>query len=147
MVHDDGPRKPDASRGVYERPTPGCLRKSARLSQPCLPESSSGFPERSAPLLLTPGCGTQSGPLHLSHQLRIAVDRRPSKPRDQLGHSTLFQRGYNRERMRVASRYWLPSPIAEFNLTMRLYAPKSDALTAKWNPPPITRVQGLPSLG
>jgi hypothetical protein len=81
MVHDDGPRKPHASRGVYERPTPGCLRKSARLSQPCLPESSSGFPERSAPLLLTPGCGTQSGPLHLSHQLRIAVHRRPSRPR------------------------------------------------------------------
>jgi hypothetical protein len=42
---------------------------------------------------------------------------------------------------------WLPSPIAEFNLTMRLYAPKSDALTGKWNPPSITRVQGLPSLG
>jgi hypothetical protein len=41
---------------------------------------------------------------------------------------------------------WLPSPKGAFNLTMRLYAPKSDALTGKWNPPPITRVQGLPSL-
>jgi hypothetical protein len=34
---------------------------------------------------------------------------------------------------------WLPAPKGPFNLTMRLYAPKSDALTGKWNPPPITR--------
>jgi hypothetical protein len=24
---------------------------------------------------------------------------------------------------------------------MRLYGPKSDALTGKWNPPPITKIQ------
>jgi hypothetical protein len=41
---------------------------------------------------------------------------------------------------------WLPAPKGAFNLTMRLYAPKSEALTGKWNPPPVTRVQGLPSL-
>jgi hypothetical protein len=41
---------------------------------------------------------------------------------------------------------WLPAPKGAFNLTMRLYAPKSDALTGKWNPPPVMRVQGLPSL-
>jgi hypothetical protein len=27
-----------------------------------------------------------------------------------------------------------------FNLIMRLYAPKSDALTRKWNPPPVMRL-------
>jgi hypothetical protein len=32
---------------------------------------------------------------------------------------------------------WLPAPAAPFNLTMRLYGPKSDALTGKWNPPPV----------
>ena len=36
---------------------------------------------------------------------------------------------------------WLPAPKAPFNLTMRLYAPKSEALTGKWNPPPVVRAQ------
>jgi hypothetical protein len=35
---------------------------------------------------------------------------------------------------------WLPAPKGAFNLTMRLYAPKSDALTGKWNPPPVKRM-------
>jgi hypothetical protein len=34
---------------------------------------------------------------------------------------------------------WLPAPKGAFNLTMRLYAPKSEALTGKWNPPPVVR--------
>ncbi len=41
---------------------------------------------------------------------------------------------------------WLPAPKGSFNLCMRLYAPKSEALTGKWNPPPIMRVQELPTL-
>jgi hypothetical protein len=41
---------------------------------------------------------------------------------------------------------WLPAPKGTFNLTMRLYAPKSDALTGKWNPPPVMKVQELPTL-
>src|SRR6202008_2953600 len=42
---------------------------------------------------------------------------------------------------------WLPAPKGEFNLTMRLYAPKSEALTGKWNPPPVTRISGTVGLG
>lgn len=35
---------------------------------------------------------------------------------------------------------WLPAPKGAFNLCMRLYAPKSAALTGRWNPPPVTKV-------
>ena len=41
---------------------------------------------------------------------------------------------------------WLPAPKGPFNLTMRLYSPKSDALTGKWNPPPITKIQSASGL-
>jgi hypothetical protein len=36
---------------------------------------------------------------------------------------------------------WLPAPTTAFNLTMRLYSPASDALTGKWNPPPVKKLQ------
>jgi hypothetical protein len=36
---------------------------------------------------------------------------------------------------------WLPAPKGAFNLTMRLYSPKSEALTGKWNPPPVMKTQ------
>jgi hypothetical protein len=29
---------------------------------------------------------------------------------------------------------------------MRLYAPKSEALTGKWNPPPVVKTQGVTGL-
>jgi hypothetical protein len=41
---------------------------------------------------------------------------------------------------------WLPAPKGPFNLTMRLYATRSEELIGKWNPPPVMRVS-LPSLG
>ena len=38
---------------------------------------------------------------------------------------------------------WLPAPKGAFNLCMRLYGPKAEALTGKWNPPPVVRVQAV----
>jgi hypothetical protein len=38
---------------------------------------------------------------------------------------------------------WLPAPKGPFTLTMRLYAPKSEALTGKWNPPPVVKSPNL----
>ena len=41
---------------------------------------------------------------------------------------------------------WLPAPKGPFNLTMRLYAPRTEALVGKWNPPPVVREQAAPGL-
>ena len=40
---------------------------------------------------------------------------------------------------------WLPAPKGPYNLTMRLYAPKAEALTGKWNPPPVTKARTVPA--
>jgi len=42
---------------------------------------------------------------------------------------------------------WLPAPKSAFNLLLRMYAPSSEALTGKWNPPPVMRAQSVPSVG
>ena len=41
---------------------------------------------------------------------------------------------------------WLPAPKGPFNVCMRLYGPKSEALTGKWNPPPVVKVEAPPRI-
>jgi hypothetical protein len=41
---------------------------------------------------------------------------------------------------------WLPAPRSPFNLTMRLYSPDSSALTGKWNPPPVRKLESVSSM-
>ena len=36
---------------------------------------------------------------------------------------------------------WLPAPSGPYTLTMRLYAPKSEALTGVWNPPAVNKAE------
>lgn len=41
---------------------------------------------------------------------------------------------------------WLPAPKGPFNVLMRLYAPRADALTGKWNPPPVMKLETTSSI-
>jgi hypothetical protein len=34
---------------------------------------------------------------------------------------------------------WLPAPTGEFNLAMRLYSPRREALDGPWTPPPVKK--------
>jgi hypothetical protein len=60
------------------------------------------------------------------------------------GSLTLYLQNESPGRDKEAN--WLPAPKGAFNLTMRIYSPRPEVLTGRWNPPAVTRVQGLPSL-
>jgi hypothetical protein len=36
---------------------------------------------------------------------------------------------------------WLPAPAGSLGITMRLYAPRPEALDGRWNPPPVRRTR------
>jgi hypothetical protein len=57
------------------------------------------------------------------------------------GSLTLYIQNENPGKDKEAN--WLPAPKGPFNLTMRLYAPKSEVLTGKWNPPPVTKSEAF----
>ena len=60
------------------------------------------------------------------------------------GSLTLYVQNESPGRDKEAN--WLPAPKAPFNLTMRLYAPKSEALIGKWSLPPVTKTEAFMGL-
>ena len=70
---------------------------------------------------------------------RFAVSSWMPFKRDADGSLTLYFQNENPGSDREAN--WLPAPKGPFNLTMRLYAPKSEALTGMWDPPAIKRIE------
>lgn len=75
---------------------------------------------------------------------RFAVSSWMPLKADPDGTLTLYIQNENPGPGREAN--WLPAPKGDFNLTMRLYAPKSLALTGKWNPPGVMKVEPVPGL-
>jgi hypothetical protein len=76
---------------------------------------------------------------------RFAVSSWMPFKTDPGGSLTLYFQNENPGKDKEAN--WLPAPKGPFNLTMRLYGPKSEALTGRWNPPPVTRVQETLGMG
>jgi hypothetical protein len=70
---------------------------------------------------------------HVANQLnRFAVSSWMPLKYNPDGSLDLYFQNENPGRDKEAN--WLPAPKGPFNLTMRLCATKSDALTGKWNP-------------
>ncbi len=76
---------------------------------------------------------------------RFAVSSWMPFKRDADGSLTLYIQNDNPGSDRESN--WLPAPKGPYNLTMRLYAPKSEALTGLWNPPPVMVVKDRASTG
>ncbi|MGB6349360.1 MAG: DUF1254 domain-containing protein, partial [Pseudolabrys sp.] len=76
---------------------------------------------------------------------RFAVSSWMPFKRDADGSLTLYFQNESPGSDRESN--WLPAPKGPFNLTMRLYAPRSEALTGVWNPPSVTMAKDRASTG
>ena len=76
---------------------------------------------------------------------RFAVSSWMPFKRDADGSLTLYIQNESPGADRESN--WLPAPKGPFNLTMRLYAPKSEALTGLWNPASVVVAKERASTG
>lgn len=71
---------------------------------------------------------------------RHAIGDRDALAYNSDGSLDIYIQHESPEKERVSN--WLPSPKkGAINITMRLYAPKAEALDGRWNPPPVRRVE------
>jgi hypothetical protein len=69
---------------------------------------------------------------------RYAVgDRTPGLRRGRDGSLTIY---IGHRKPSTGSSNWLPAPSAGFRLMMRLYQPKAAALSGRWKPPGVERL-------
>jgi hypothetical protein len=80
---------------------------------------------------------TKSGTLAEGKRMRLSLNDRDRLRKNRDGSVDVFVSADSPGRAHAAN--WLPAPDGEFQLTMRLYAPKPDASDGSWSPPAIVR--------
>jgi hypothetical protein len=70
-------------------------------------------------------------------RVRLSLTDRDRLRKNRDGSIDVFVSAEKPSRSHVSN--WLPAPNGEFQLTMRLYAPKPNATDGSWSPPAVTR--------
>ncbi len=80
---------------------------------------------------------TKDGALIDDKRLRLSLSDRDRLRKNRDGSIDVYVSAESSGRAHVSN--WLPAPAGEFQLTMRLYAPKAQASDGTWSPPAIKR--------
>jgi hypothetical protein len=80
---------------------------------------------------------TKDGTLSAAKRVRISLNDRDRLKKNRDGSVDLYVSADSPGRAHAAN--WLPAPDGDFQLTMRLYAPKPEASDGSWSPPSVMR--------